>query len=44
LLELELGDPQKKLAEAMLQHVLLVQTKLREPESPQDDSPAPEAK
>jgi chromosome segregation ATPase len=44
LLELELGDPQKKLAEAVLQHVLLVQTKLRETETPPADSPPPEAK
>ena len=31
LLELEMGDEQKKLAEAVLQDVLLVQTRLREP-------------
>jgi CheY-like chemotaxis protein len=31
LLELEMGDDQKKLAEAVLQDVLLVQTRLREP-------------
>jgi DNA-binding response OmpR family regulator len=31
LLELELGEAQKKLAEAVLQDVLLVQTRLREP-------------
>jgi CheY-like chemotaxis protein len=43
LLELELGEHQKKLAEAVLQHVLLVQTKLREPESPQADSHSSEA-
>jgi CheY-like chemotaxis protein len=31
LLELEMGDEQKKLAESVLQDVLLVQTRLREP-------------
>jgi DNA-binding response OmpR family regulator len=31
LLELEMGEEQKKLAEAVLQDVLLVQTRLREP-------------
>jgi hypothetical protein len=38
LLETEMGDDQKRLAEAVLQDVLLVQTRLREPESPQIDS------
>jgi DNA-binding response OmpR family regulator len=32
LLELELGEAQKRLAEAVLQDVLLVQTRLRDPE------------
>ena len=35
LLELELGDEQKKLAQAVLEDVLLVQTRLREPLSAQ---------
>lgn len=38
LLERELGEQEKKLAEAVLQDVLLVQTRLREPEAPEDDS------
>jgi DNA-binding response OmpR family regulator len=37
LLELELGEPQKKLAEAVLQDALLVHTRLREPELTQTD-------
>jgi chromosome segregation ATPase len=37
LLELELGDEQKKLAEAALQDVLLVQTRLRESDLPQGE-------
>ena len=32
LLEMEMGDEQKKVAEAVLGDVLLVQTRLREPE------------
>ena len=32
LLELEMDEEQKKLAEAMLQDVLMVQTRLREPD------------
>lgn len=43
LLELETNDDQKKLAEAMLQDVLLVQTRLREPEPPQSDPAEPSA-
>lgn len=39
LLEQEMGEDQKKLAEAMLQDVLLVQTRLREPGTVQADSP-----
>jgi DNA-binding response OmpR family regulator len=39
LLELEMSEEQKKLAEAVLQDVLLVQTRLREPVSPQGDQP-----
>jgi len=31
LLELEMGEEQKRIAEAVLQDVLLVQTRLREP-------------
>lgn len=38
LLELELGEQQKKLAESVLQDVLLVQTRLREPGLPAADS------
>ena len=38
LLEMEMGEEQKKLAEAVLQDVLLVQTRLKEP-SPHGDSP-----
>jgi CheY-like chemotaxis protein len=38
LLELELGDEQKRLAQAVLQDALLLHTKLREPELPQSDS------
>jgi hypothetical protein len=43
LLELELGDEQKKLAEAALQDVLLVQTRLREPDLPHGDPAEPAA-
>jgi hypothetical protein len=39
LLELEMGDAQKKLAEAVLQDVLLVQARLREPELAHGDPP-----
>lgn len=39
LLELEMGDAQKKLAEAVLHDVLLVQTRLREPEAAHGDPP-----
>jgi chromosome segregation ATPase len=42
LLELEMGEQQKKLAEAVLQDVLFVQTRLREPEAPQTDPAEPE--
>lgn len=38
LLERELGEQEKKLAEAVLQDVLLVQTRLREPEAASNDS------
>ncbi len=38
LLELELGEPQKKLAEAVLQDALLVHTSLQETDMPQGDS------
>src|SRR5207249_2723559 len=38
LLELELGEPQKKLAEAVLQDALLVHTSLQEAEIPPGDS------
>jgi chromosome segregation ATPase len=38
LLELEMSEEQKKLAEAVLQDVLLVQTRLREPELAHGDS------
>jgi hypothetical protein len=38
LLELEMGEEQKKLAEAFLQDVLLVQTRLREPALAQAES------
>jgi hypothetical protein len=38
LLELEMDEEQKKLAEAMLQDVLMVQTRLREPGSSPVDS------
>jgi chromosome segregation ATPase len=38
LLELEMGDEQKKLAEAVLQDILLVQTRLREPAPTQTDA------
>jgi DNA-binding response OmpR family regulator len=38
LLERELGEQEKKLAEAVLQDVLLVQTRLREPEASEADS------
>ncbi|HTL56733.1 MAG TPA: hypothetical protein VL361_13710 [Candidatus Limnocylindrales bacterium] len=37
LLELEMGEDQKRLAEAVLQDVLLVQTRLREPDFAQAD-------
>jgi len=43
LLELEMGDAQKKLAESVLQDVLLVQTRLREPENAQGESVEPTA-
>jgi DNA-binding response OmpR family regulator len=43
LLELEMGEQQKKLAEAVLQDVLLVHARLREPELAQDDSTETEA-
>jgi DNA-binding response OmpR family regulator len=43
LLEMEMGDHQKKLAEAVLQDVLLVQTRLREPARPLEDAPEPAA-
>jgi chromosome segregation ATPase len=39
LLELEMADEQKKLAEVVLQDVLLVQTRLREPGLASDDAP-----
>jgi DNA-binding response OmpR family regulator len=39
LLELEMGEEQKKLAESVLQDVLLVQTRLREPDSGHGGSP-----
>ncbi len=39
LLELELGEAQKKLAEAVLQDVLLVQARLSEPELAHGDTP-----
>lgn len=42
LLELEMTEAQKKLAESVLQDVLLVQTRLREPELAQD-APADQA-
>jgi chromosome segregation ATPase len=38
LLELEMNEQQKKLAEAILRDALLVHTRLREPEKPQGDS------
>ena len=38
LLESEMGEQQKKLAEAVLQDVLLVQTRLREPGAPHSDT------
>jgi hypothetical protein len=38
LLELELGEEQKQLAESVLQDVLLVQTRLREPDLASGDS------
>ena len=38
LLELQMGDQQKKLAEAVLQDVLLVQARLQHPEMAQSDS------
>jgi len=41
LLELELGEEQKQLAEAVLQDVLLVQTRLREPDLASGDSSEP---
>ncbi len=37
LLELEMGEQQKSLAETVLQDVLLVQTRLREPDAPQPE-------
>jgi hypothetical protein len=44
LLELEMGDEQKKLAESVLQDVLLVQTRLREPSAtPVESSEPPKA-
>ena len=45
LLELEMGEEQKKLAEAVLQDVLLVQTRLKEPGAHVDppDAAAPSA-
>jgi hypothetical protein len=43
LLELEIGEEQKKLAESVLQDVLLVQTRLREPESLPGDPAEPTA-
>ena len=43
LLELEMGEAQKKLAEAVLQDVLLVQARLREPELAHGDTPEPVA-
>ena len=43
LLEMEMSEEQKKLAEAVLQDVLLVQTRLREPVRPHGDQPEPAA-
>jgi chromosome segregation ATPase len=44
LLELEMGDEHKKLAESVLQDVLLVQTRLREPSAtPVESSEPPKA-
>jgi DNA-binding response OmpR family regulator len=39
LLELPMDEPQKKLAEAVLEDVLLVQTRLREPEPTHGETP-----
>ncbi|HLH52482.1 MAG TPA: hypothetical protein VKY92_02610 [Verrucomicrobiae bacterium] len=41
LLELEMGEAQKKLAQAVLQDVLLIQTRLREPVSAHGESTEP---
>lgn len=43
LLQLELGEDQKKLAEAMLQDALLLRTRLQEPEQAKSDANTPEA-
>jgi DNA-binding response OmpR family regulator len=43
LLEMEMGEEQKKLAEAVLQDVLLVQTRLKEPGTPHGDAHDPTA-
>jgi hypothetical protein len=43
LLELEMGEEQKKLAEAVLQDVLLVQTRLREPGATHSETSEPAA-
>jgi chromosome segregation ATPase len=46
LLELEMGEEQKKLAAAVLEDVLLVQTRLREPDNagePAENAPAEES-